>query len=734
MRILVLTTLYPNAIKPSHGVFVENRLRAIARTHKGCEIRVIAPVPWFPFTGKIFGAYGEYAKVPVREWRYGFEIRHPRFFIPPKIAMNFAPKALEKCLTRAIGDVLAEGWDFDLIDAHYFYPDGVAAIAVGEHFNKPVVITARGTDINLLPKFPRPRDMIIKAADKASASITVCNALRDEMIGLGIKGDKIQTLRNGVDLKQFRPLDRDLLRKELNLKGPVIASIGHLIKRKGHDLVLRALADLPEASLLIAGDGPERRQLEHLARSLKIENRVRFLGRIHPTKMPEIYNMADCLALGSDREGWPNVLLEAMACGTPCVAFDIWGCAEVIGDKAAGLIVKPRTAEALAKALESLLANLPPRTATRNWAENFSWDDTAKGVVKLWQNILTMAGTSAVPARPIWTPVAALPESKTPPPVMVTVDTEEIFDWNNPKPVGHSLSLLGDFARFQILCEHFEIIPHYFLTWPLMEDTKTAAWFKQLFKSGKATLGLHLHAWETPPVHPLKTESQLYQSSMPQELHLQTLQHLAMLFETVFGFRATTHRAGRYGISPSVLEDLAEIGIVHDFSPSAGFDFRAQGGPDFTHLSAHPFYHRTRMGDIITCLPPSGARAIKRTQVFLPQKLNAIANFKSATGWQENLQSHLTAPMRLTPEGNSSDAMIALARALAQSHVPLLTLSFHSSTLTPGATPYTKDKQDVKNFLTRLEQFLLWQKQHGGGFFDIGYLDKQRSKTLANLQ
>jgi glycosyltransferase involved in cell wall biosynthesis len=734
MRILVLTTLYPNSIKPSHGVFVENRLRAIARTHKGCEIRVIAPVPWFPFSDKLFGAYGDYAKVPVREWRYGLEIRHPRFFVPPKLAMNFAPRALEKCFSRAIDDVLAEGWDFDLIDAHYFYPDGVAAMAVGERFNKPVVITARGTDINLLPKFPRPRKMITEAAEKASASITVCDALRDEMINLGIEGDKIHRLRNGVDLEQFRPLDRDRLRKELNLTGPVIASVGHLIKRKGHDLVLRALASLPDTTLLIAGDGPERRNLENLAHTLKIENRVRFLGRIHPRQMPEIYNMADVLALGSDREGWPNVLLEAMACGTPCVAFDIWGCAEVIGHDNAGLIVKHRSADTLSEALKQLLANLPPRIATRHWAENFSWDDTTKGVVKLWQNALNTMGTNAVPARPVWAPVAALPESKTPPPVMVTVDTEEIFDWDCPKPVGHSLSLLGDFARFQILCERLEIIPHYFLTWPLMEDTKTAAWFKQIFKSGKATLGLHLHAWETPPDHPMKREGQIYQSSMPQELHLQTLQHLAKLFETVFGFRATTHRAGRYGISPGVMEDLAETGIVHDFSPSAGFDFRSQGGPDFTRLGAHPFYHRTRMGDIITCLPPSGARAIKRTQVFLPQNLNTIANFKSATGWRETLQTNLTAPMRLTPEGNSSGAMIALARALARSHVPLLTLSFHSSTLTPGATPYTKDKQDVKDFLARLEQFLHWQKQHGGGFFNIRDLDKQRWKTLANLQ
>ena len=118
MRILTLTTLYPNAAQPSHGVFVENRLRAFADRHCGADIRVIAPVPWVPSAAGWIGKYGEYARAPRAESRRGFEVRHPRYFIPPKIGMTYAAQALERCFYREARRLLREGWDFDLVDAH----------------------------------------------------------------------------------------------------------------------------------------------------------------------------------------------------------------------------------------------------------------------------------------------------------------------------------------------------------------------------------------------------------------------------------------------------------------------------------------------------------------------------------------------------------------------------------------------------------------------------------------
>src|SRR5206468_2722047 len=121
MRILSFTTLYPNAMQPIHGVFVENRLRHLAAA--GAEVKVVAPVPWFPFAGPWAGRYARYAGVPQREKRHGLDVLHPRYPTIPKIGMTIAPILLALSQRPVIAKLLAEGYDFDLIDAHYFYPD-----------------------------------------------------------------------------------------------------------------------------------------------------------------------------------------------------------------------------------------------------------------------------------------------------------------------------------------------------------------------------------------------------------------------------------------------------------------------------------------------------------------------------------------------------------------------------------------------------------------------------------
>ena len=199
MKILSFTTLYPNDQQPRHGVFVEQRLRKLSQ-EEGVEIKVIAPIPWFPFQSEQFGGYAKYAQVPKKEKRFGIDIYHPRYFVIPKVGMLVTPFLLAIAMIPVIKNILDDGYDFDLIDAHYYYPDGIAAAIVCKIFNKPFTITARGTDINLIPIYKWPKKMILWAAKQANASITVCEALRQELISLGGDKDKILTLRNGVDL------------------------------------------------------------------------------------------------------------------------------------------------------------------------------------------------------------------------------------------------------------------------------------------------------------------------------------------------------------------------------------------------------------------------------------------------------------------------------------------------------------------------------------------------------
>jgi glycosyltransferase involved in cell wall biosynthesis len=387
LRILTFSTLYPNPGQPSHGVFVENRIRHLAASG-AVEIEVVAPVPVFPLVRRFMAEYAEAEKAPARETRHGLTVRHPRYPLVPKVSMLAAPLSLYQAARQSIEEVRRGGFDFDLIDAHYFYPDGIAAIMLGRHFGRPVTITARGTDINLIPEYYWPRRMIRWAARESAGMITVCAALKDGLVELGAQADKVRVLRNGVDLQTFRPVDRVAARSKLGLTAPTLLSVGHLIPRKGHDLVIGALKHLPGCGLLIAGLGPEEQRLRALARSSGVEDRVRFLGRVAHGDLREVYSAADLLILASSREGWANVLLEAMACGTRVAASDVWGTPEVVAEPAAGGLFKDRTPEAIAATVQAVMAQPIDRAATRRYAEGFSWDQTTQGQIDLFRSIV----------------------------------------------------------------------------------------------------------------------------------------------------------------------------------------------------------------------------------------------------------------------------------------------------------------------------------------------------------
>ncbi len=387
LRLLTFSTLYPNAARPNHGVFVENRLRHLVASGEAAST-VIAPVPYFPLRARMFGDWALNARAPAREERHGLMVHHPRFPVIPRFGMSAAPWLLYRAALPFLRRMLAQGRGVDAIDAHYVYPDGVAAVWLGRRLGLPVVITARGTDVNLIPRHAVPRRLIQGALSSAAALIAVSAALKQAMVGLGAAEPKVTVLRNGVDTRLFRPpADRATLRAGLGLSRPTLLSVGHLIERKGHDLVIRALAALPGCELLVAGEGPERSRLEALVAELGLAARVRLLGARPHGEMAELYGAADALILASSREGWANVLLEAMACGTPVVATNIWGNPEVVRAPEAGMIVA-RTVEALAAGARRLLAAAPGRAATRAYAERFGWEETTAGQLAVFRGVL----------------------------------------------------------------------------------------------------------------------------------------------------------------------------------------------------------------------------------------------------------------------------------------------------------------------------------------------------------
>jgi len=353
--------------------------------------KVVAPVPWFPFESGYFARYSRYTNVPLHETRNSVDVYHPRFLAIPKLGMPINPMMIAMGSMSTIRKIVANGYEFDAIDAHYFYPDGVAAMLVGAKFRKPVVITARGTDINLIPKYLIPRKLIQFAGKRAAKIVTVCQALKESVVELGIPEEKITVLRNGVDLSRFKPLNKSHCREKFGLRRKTLLSVGYLIERKGNHIIIEALKQLPDVDLMIVGEGEEEAALKSLARRCGVSDRVKFIGSVKQDKLPEYYSAVDALILASSREGWANVLLEAMACGTPVVATNVWGTPEVVRSPCAGVLMEKRAPDALASALNNLFLNYPERLSTRQYAEGFSWDATTVGQKQMFAEVVGSA-------------------------------------------------------------------------------------------------------------------------------------------------------------------------------------------------------------------------------------------------------------------------------------------------------------------------------------------------------
>ena len=395
IRLLTFSSLYPNTAKPNHGVFVENRLRHLLASGEVTST-VVAPVPYFPSRHPLFGEWARHAAVPAADTRHGISILHPRYLSLPRIGMSLAPCQMYHAMVPVLRRLLAAGQRFDAIDAHYFYPDGVAAVWLGRTFGLPVVVTARGSDVTQLPEYRIPRRLIGGVIAHAAAMITVSAALKDALMAMGAPADKVTVLRNGVDTALFHPpADRDASRRDFGLTRKSLISVGLLVARKGHDRTIEAMAKLPDYELTIVGEGPERDRLAALIARLGLTDRVWLLGPRPHKELPALFGAADASVLSSSREGWANVLLESMACGTPVVASNIPGNPEVVRTRDAGVIAPDNTPDGIAAGVRVLFDSLPNRAATRAYAEPFGWDDTTAGQLAVFRRVIAPSRPAA---------------------------------------------------------------------------------------------------------------------------------------------------------------------------------------------------------------------------------------------------------------------------------------------------------------------------------------------------
>lgn len=387
LRVLTLTTLYPSAVRPRHGIFVETRLRKLVATGK-VTADVVAPVPWFPSTAEVFGSYAKLAATPRQESRFGLEVRHPRYLMLPSVGAYVQPWTLARAFLAEARAMVARGRAYDLVDAHYFYPDGVAAVRVARTLGLPVVITARGSDINLIAKLPWYGRWVRDAAQRADHIIAVSQALKSAICDLGIDAAKVTVLRNGVDMEVFSPRPVEEAKAHVGMTGRrVVLSVGNLVPEKGHDLVVRSVAALDDVQLVIVGEGPEQQRLGELAAACGIAARVHMRPNVTQRELAAYYSAADVLALGSTREGWPNVLLEALACGTPVVSTRVGGVPEIVRAPVAGAVVEGRDPAAFAQAISRVMASAPARADVRAYASAFDWQAVSDGQLEVFESL-----------------------------------------------------------------------------------------------------------------------------------------------------------------------------------------------------------------------------------------------------------------------------------------------------------------------------------------------------------
>ena len=369
LRVLTLSTLFPDATRPNFGVFVARQTQGLAAL-PDTEVTVIAPIglpPW-PLAGL---RHGDLARLPTRESWHGLDVHRPRFCALPITRGRWHAPAIVRAL-RPLLDTLR----FDVIDASFFFPDGPAAVALGKHYGVPVSIKARGADIHHWGTALATAPQVRAAGQGADGLLAVSDAMKADMIALGLPARRIGVHRTGIDRDRFHPADRAAAKAALNIDGPAVLSLGALIPRKGHGIVLDAVSALPGVTLLIAGDGPERAALANQARARGIADRVRLLGSIPHAELPRLLAAADVMALASSSEGLANAWVEALACGTPIVIPDAGGAREVVTTPAAGRIAA-RDPAAFAAAIAELLADPPEPREVAAAAAPFSWERNA---------------------------------------------------------------------------------------------------------------------------------------------------------------------------------------------------------------------------------------------------------------------------------------------------------------------------------------------------------------------
>jgi teichuronic acid biosynthesis glycosyltransferase TuaC len=392
LRILTYTNLYPNRIRPNFGIFIRNRMGEFVRQTQA-RLDVVSPVPYFPKLPwpERWSAFG---RIQREEHDEGIHIYHPRYVVIPKVGMRTHGPSLYWATRKEVYRLHQQN-SYHLIDAHWVYPDGWAAVKIARELSLPVVVSARGNDITEFPDYPSIRPSIIWCLKNCDHIISVTEALKNLMVDLGIPGSKITAIGNGVNIQRFHPVLKAEARRRLSLPldEQLVLTVGNLEPGKGQHLLIEAIHLLRDQNrvvpkLYIVGRGFFHDKLKTQILKLGLEKRAILVGEVANQDLKFWYSAADVFCLASDREGWPNVLLEAMACGTPVVVTKVFGIPEIVSSSEVGMLVEERTPHGFAKQIQRALSHPWDSTKIVEFARQHTWDKTARRVSEVFLNVL----------------------------------------------------------------------------------------------------------------------------------------------------------------------------------------------------------------------------------------------------------------------------------------------------------------------------------------------------------
>jgi len=375
-RLLIISNLYPNPREPHRAAFNRQQIRALSNYF---EIDVIAPISWIQHRGKV---------IPPHNDGKNIRVFHPLYYYTPRILRQYHGMFYYLSI-REVARWLLEELSYSAILSSWLYPDGWAAARLANEWSLPLFLKVHGTDVNTLAPSGAVTRAALDTVSKAKRVVCVSDALKKRLLALGTEEEKLVVLRNGVDKDIFHPMDHITVRKELQIPVDerVVLYVGNLKREKGLCELASAVGIIcrnkksGNVRLVVIGEGKYREEFKSRLNSSGASDRVMFLGSRPLSEVARWMNAADVLCLPSYSEGLPNVVLEAISCGTRVVATAVGGVPELVNEGQSLVLVPPGDTEALTLALEMTLNSARKKKAEteyNNGIKILTWEDNAR--------------------------------------------------------------------------------------------------------------------------------------------------------------------------------------------------------------------------------------------------------------------------------------------------------------------------------------------------------------------